>query len=241
VTTEISHLLELQDLFQKKRDRARQRETLPPEFEDVDRVYRERVDAITELKRRIEEAETGRRHGEARLADLNERLKKFQAQLMEVKNSREYGAVLNEIDSVKKEIKTAEDQVVGFMETLESARQELETREAALPEETREHEAALTDWRRMQKEFDRDIEEAARRITEIEKLFPPKKLSEFYRLFERKGGHAIVRVTDGSCAACHVRLRPALYQSLRLSSDVITCDSCKRILYYEEDAAAASS
>jgi hypothetical protein len=240
VTGEIVNLIKLQELFLEKQKKSKERNTLPAELEGADRSYREKLEAIEHLKTTLEETETSRRAGEGRLSELSEKLKKYQTQLMGVKNSREYGAMLNEIDQVKRALKEAEDEVVGLMEKAESARQELEARSAKLPEETEEHEITLSDWRETQKRIDRELEELARMTTEVEKSFPPRRLAEIYRLFERKGGHAVVQAVAGSCSACHVRLRPALYQALRLSGEVITCDSCKRILYYREDAASGS-
>jgi predicted nucleic acid-binding Zn-ribbon protein len=240
VTGEIENLIKLQELFLLQKSKARQRDTLPPELSDVDQEYREKLSAIENLKSTIEDAERSRRLAEGKLAELTDRLKKYQVQLMAVKNSREYGAMLNEIDQVKRALREVEDEVVGFMETIEAARTELAEREAKLPEETAEHEDRLSGWRETQRQIDRELEEARVQTAEIEKRFSPKKLAEFYRLCDRKGGHAVVRAVSGSCSACHVRLRPALYQALRLGGEVITCDSCKRILYYQ-DAAAASS
>lgn len=240
MTGEIGDLIRLQELFLLRQSKSRQRETLPPELADVDREYREKVSAIENLKATIDDADRRRRAAEGKLAELGDRQKKYQAQLMAVKNSREYGAMLNEIDQVKRELREVEDEVVGFMETIEAARTELAEREAKLPAETEEHENQLSGWRETQKEIDREIEQAKADTADIEKRFPPKKLAEFYRLCDRKGGHAVVRAVAGSCSACHVRLRPALYQALRLGGEVITCDSCKRILYYQNDAAASS-
>jgi len=240
VTGEIENLIRLQELFLLQKSKARQRDTLPPELADVDREYREKLEAIENLKATLDEAERSRRGAEGRLAELTDRQKKYQAQLMAVKNSREYGAMLNEIDQVKRALREVEDDVVGYMETIEAAKTELGERESKLPDETEEHETQLSGWRETQREIDREIEDAKTQTAEIEKKFTPKKLSEFYRLCERKGGHAVVRAVAGSCSACHVRLRPALYQALRLGGEVITCDSCKRILYYQDDAAASS-
>lgn len=240
MTGEIQDLIRLQELFLLQKSKLQQRDTLPPELSDVDREYREKLDAIEGLKATIGESERSRRVAEGKLGELTERQKKYQAQLMAVKNSREYGAMLNEIDQVKRELREAEDEVVAFMETIESARTELADREGKLSDETREHEERLSGWREAQRGIDAEIEEAKAGIAEIEKRFPPKRLAEFYRLCERKGGQAVVRAVAGSCSACHVRLRPALYQALRHSGEVVTCDSCKRILYYQDDAAASS-
>lgn len=236
----MENLIKLQDLFLRKKTKSKERDTLPPELEEVDREYRQKLSAIDQLKQTLEEAERSRRASEGRLAELTEKQKKYQTQLMAVKNSREYGAMLNEIDQVKRALKEAEDEVVGYMETIESSRQELTEREGKLPGETEEHEMTLSGWRETQKQIDAELAAIESETAAIEKTFPPKKLAEFFRLVERKGGRAVVQAIGGSCSACHVRLRPALYQALRLSDEVVTCDSCKRILYYQDNAAVSS-
>jgi predicted nucleic acid-binding Zn-ribbon protein len=240
VTGEIQNLIKLQELFLLQKAKIQQRDTLPPELAEVDQEYREKLDAIERLKSAAEDAERSRRGAEGKLAEFTELLRKYQSQLMAVKNQREYGAMLNEIDQVKRGLREAEDEVVGYMETIEAARTELAEREGKLPEETEEHESQLSGWRESQREIDAEIESARTQIAAIEKSFTPKRLAEFYRLCERKGGRAVVRAVAGSCSACHVRLRPALYQALRVSGEVVTCDSCKRILFYQDDAAASS-
>ena len=236
----MENLIKLQDLYLRKKTKSKERETLPPELEDVDREYRQKLAVIEQLKQTLEEAERSRRASEARLSELTEKQKKYQAQLMAVKNSREYGAMLNEIDQVKRALREAEDEVVGYMETIETSRKDLTEREGRLPDETEEHEITLSGGRETQKQIDAEIAAIDSETTAIEKTFPPKRLAEFSRLVERKGGRAVVQAIGGSCSACHVRLRPALYQALRLSGEVVTCDSCKRILYYQETAAASS-
>jgi predicted nucleic acid-binding Zn-ribbon protein len=43
----------------------------------------------------------------------------------------------------------------------------------------------------------------------------------------------VALVVGGSCSACHVRVRPAAMQSLKAGREILYCDSCKRILYYD--------
>ena len=239
MTGEIAALVELQDLCRFRARRRKDRDSLPPELAEVDREHREKVTAIESLGKVIAEAEKARRRAEARFSEVQEKLKKYQAQLMGVRNSREYGAVLNEIDVVKKQGQELEDEVVELMEKIETSQKDLAAREAALPGETEEHEAALSGWRETQRGIDAELSQTEARIAELEKALPKKRLEEFYRLFERKRGEAVVPATGGSCSACHVRLRPALYQVVRMSGEVVTCDSCKRILFEPSAVAAA--
>jgi len=41
-------------------------------------------------------------------------------------------------------------------------------------------------------------------------------------------------VVDGSCSVCHFAVRPHLRQRLRRCQEIITCESCYRILYLAE-------
>ena len=37
---------------------------------------------------------------------------------------------------------------------------------------------------------------------------------------------------DEMCLACHVQIRPQVYLDVMAGEQVLTCDSCKRILYF---------
>ena len=42
---------------------------------------------------------------------------------------------------------------------------------------------------------------------------------------------AVAPLRGEICGACHVRLRPAVTQQIRRNAEIVTCDSCQRILY----------
>ena len=84
-----------------------------------------------------------------------------------------------------------------------------------------------------QREIERELENARAEIREIEAAIPLRERAEFQRLLEKKGGLAIVSVVSGSCSACHMKVRPHALQTLKVGLDIITCDRCKRILYWE--------
>jgi len=229
----IDQLYRLQDRLRFVQERQRERDTVPEELSDVDREHQERVAAVARLRERLLEAETERRRAEGELADHQEKQKKYQGQLRSVQSSREYGAVLNEIDGVEKLVRSTEDRVLALEEELENARKDLAEREESLPRETEEHEEKLKDWRAIQRGIDEELAAARAEIQDIEKQIPPRDRAEFHRLIEKKGGLAIVRVSNASCSACHVKVRPAAMQILKAGREIVYCDSCKRILYWD--------
>ncbi len=63
----------------------------------------------------------------------------------------------------------------------------------------------------------------------------PKNRAKFMRLLESKKGTAVAAVMDGSCSLCHFALRPHLQQRVRRCEEIITCETCHRILYMEDN------
>jgi uncharacterized protein len=233
----LEQLYRLQDRILFVRERVRERDTVPADLVEVDREYREKVEAVAKLKARLTEAEKEARKADSELADLKEKQKKFQTQLRSVQSSREYSAALNEIDAVERVIRTTEDRLLGLEEEIESARGELSTREESLPGETEQHEERLKDWRTAQRAINEEVAAAETEIQKLETEIPPRDRSEFHRLLDKKRGLAISRViqiaNSYSCSACHVKIRPAALQVLKAGREIVYCDSCKRILYYE--------
>jgi len=229
----LGQLYRLQSRIRFVQERERKRDTVPQDLVDVDREYQEKVQVVSELKARLAQAELEKRKAEGELADHREKLKKYQTQLRNVQSSREYSAALNEIDGVEKLIRSTEDRFLDLEEEIETARKELETRESNLPAETEQHEERLKDWRTEQRVINDELTGAREEIVRLESAIAPRERAEFRRLIEKKAGLAVALVVGGSCSACHVRVRPAAMQSLKAGREIVHCDSCKRILYYE--------
>jgi predicted nucleic acid-binding Zn-ribbon protein len=229
----LGQLYRLQSRILFVREGERKRDTVPPELMEVDREYREKVEAVSELRARLSRAELEKRKAEGELADLREKLKKYQTQLRNVQSSREYSAALNEIDGVEKAIRGTEDRFLELEEEIETTRTDLEAREKNLPTETEQHEERLKDWRAAQRVINEELSKAKEEIVQLEAAIPPRDRAEFHRLVDKKHGLAVVLAVGGSCSACHVKIRPAAMQILKQGREIIYCDSCKRILYYE--------
>ena len=233
MNTPLEQLYRLQDRLRFVSAREKERDTIPAELTEVDREYREKVDAVERLKRRLSDAEVERRRANAELSEHRERLRKYQSQLRAVQNQREYGAALNEIDGVEKLVRSAEDRILSLDEEVQTSTKELASREELLPLETEQHEERLKDWRVTQRQINDELAGAQEEIARLEAGMHPRDRVEFSRLMEKKGGQAIVLVSGVSCSACHVKVRPAALQALKAGRDIIYCDSCKRILYWD--------
>jgi len=173
---------------------------------------------------------------ELELKDLQHKLVKFQAQLMEVKNSREYSAVLKEIDSCKVDIAKHDESLLARMQEIETLQADLPEVEAKLAVEIEAYDKECAEIQAAMK----SLEERARRLVgereRVEKVLPREILTTFNRVAQARQGVSMARVVDAVCTACNVRLRPQVYNEVRRGDALLTCDSCRRFLYYEPPA-----
>jgi len=202
---------------------------------------------IEQIEKTVEEAAKERRTAEAATSDAQEKLKKYQQQINKVSTQREYGALLQEIDTVKGQITSQEEQAFSSLERSEQAQKDL----AALRESFREIEeryaAEMTRWEAEKPGIARQVDDLKARIADLKKALPRPLVSQFERILERypTGAVAAVRLIDRPgqkqrewhCSACNYRVRPQVVVEIRNGSSLVQCESCKRILFFEEEQA----
>lgn len=234
----LSRLYRLQEILLAAKKKEDRRQRTPDHLTHIEAAYRELASRREALRERVLKAEARRRALEEEIGDVGEKAKKYQQQLVAVKTNREYGALLNEIDVVKREVRTREDEILQIDEDLQAARAEAGELEASFPEEEREFEEKMAGWREEQAVLAADIARGRQEADEIRGSIDKRLLATFDRIAGARGGVAVARVTMGqghaaTCSACNLRLRPQLLSDLRLSKELMMCEGCKRILYWD--------
>jgi predicted nucleic acid-binding Zn-ribbon protein len=116
--------------------------------------------------------------------------------------------------------------------------------EVALKEEKSKVEAEKQQVRERTAVDKKALDALNRERQAIVKDVTPAIYSAYERIRTKRRGLAVAEaIDDGRCSACHLALRPQFFQDLRVNSEVMFCESCGRILYYNppisfEDAAA---
>ena len=191
----------------------------------------------------IEEAEQAKRAADGEISDLQAKVKHFQEQIGMVRNQREYGALLQEIDAAKEQISGAEERELAAMEQGDEAQRMLEERSGAFQELDERYQQELVKWEAQKPDVARRAEELRQQVEELEGRVPKALLAMFERTRLRYGGNALALVMEVDrkgpriwhCGACNYRVRPQTVVSIQ-AKGIETCDSCRRILYIEEDA-----
>jgi hypothetical protein len=235
LTQDVEKLWELQTVLTQLNDRERQLTTKPDAFAAIDREWQAANEEMTKLEQQIETSQKERRRVEGELTDQQELLKKYQGQLMQVKNQQQYAAAWKEIDATRKHVKELEDADLKAMGEVESLQKQLDERRggsAGLKSRwDEEHEA----WQSSLGHLQEDAAKLRERVTTLESQLPPRLKNDFYRIYNQRQKSAVAPVTNESCSACRTRVRPQVSQQLK-RGELVHCEGCHRILYVESPA-----
>jgi len=202
---------------------------LRKEIEDRLERDRSRLDAA---KGALAGSQKARKEHETAVADLKGKLSKYKGQLMEVKTNKEYTAVLHEIEGVERDIRARDDLTFAEMEKEEALAQDVKREEAAF-------KAVAADAAREKAELDDRAAalaaEASRKQAERDAAATaiPQDALELYGRVAKQRGSGAAEARDGMCQACHVRMRLQIWVEVKKNEQILQCESCSRILYYE--------
>lgn len=228
----VERLWELQNVMSRLVEKEKALASKPDSFAQVDREYQNTSTQISRLEQRIQDLSKERRKLDGDLQDAQQVLKKYQAQLMLVKNQVQYSAAWKEIDTARKKLKEMEDADLKVMGDLEEAENQLKSlQESSVPLKSRfdqEYEA----WQTSLGGLRAEIETIRQKVSGIEQAIPENIRHQFHRIFRQRQGVAVARVLNESCSGCRVRLRPSAVQQVR-RGEVVSCEGCGRIIYFE--------
>jgi hypothetical protein len=233
VRSQLLRLVRLQEIVSESRAARAQVEGAPFRLESIEQRFRERNAEYVAVRQRFEALEEDRRLRSVELESLEQSRAKYAEDLMQVRNQREYAAILREIDTVKVRIAEHDEAILKDMEELDVVKAELQSHESHIQEERKlvEAEAAEVEQQVLQARENRvRLEEERARVVEG---LPRDLLLAVSRLEEGRQGLFLSRVVDGVCQACFVRLRPQGFQEVRQLIKIHACSNCKRLLYYE--------
>ncbi len=238
---ELILLVQLQQIYNQIAEAIRERQTPPPEVEQLQEQNRDRELELEEMEGHVEVhsqelQEIRKREDEWRLE-----LEHFQKQKAIVTNEREFTAVISEIDYATKALNDILARREELENTIAELNSEIETRRSSRPEEEEEHRQVVDHWEGRKSELKQSIHGLAEAAHSKEAELSPKHRARFHRLLESKRGTAVAAVVDGSCSVCHFALRPHLQQRVRRCDELIACEHCHRILFLPDILDDASS
>ncbi len=226
----IETLWELQSINSELADREQKMNSKPESFAAIDEEYQAAVALLSTLTDRAEVVGKDRRRMESDLQDNQESLKKYQGQLMQVKNQQQYAAAWKEIDGSRKHVKEIEDGLLRSMQEVEDIDRQVAERTEADSGLKASHEAEYKEWQDSLGDLRKEVAEIKSRLAEAEKKVPAPLLRQFQQILKQRQGQAVARVIQDACSGCRFKLRSQALQQLK-RGELITCEGCRRFCY----------
>jgi predicted nucleic acid-binding Zn-ribbon protein len=168
------------------------------------------------------------------IKDSQANIKKYETQLNEVKNNREYDAISKEIEIQGLDIQVSEKKIREFgfeiaskTSIYEKALADLEARRSDLDAKKDELGTITAETEKEENELTGQAEKATSNIDE-------RLLIAYNRLRKNaKNGLAVVTIQRDSCSGCFNQIPPQRQSDIRQRKKIIVCEHCGRILVDE--------
>lgn len=230
--SELQKLVELQKTDTNIRQLKQSIQTAETRRADIEQEFEQHAFSIREIQGRRDGLHADRANLEKQIAENKTYLERAERNLKHAQNQKEYETAMRETDALQKQIASFETQDLEKITEIEAVEKELEDRADEINSLEGKRKEALDAF---DAEVARDKKELAKETERREAVFKtlPERLASVYnRLVVRsRDGIAVAEVVKGACSACFMSLRPQMQLEVKRGQEIITCESCSRILY----------
>ncbi len=231
---QIEQLVELQKVDDAIFAVKKELKQAPKELNDLE----QRFAAAEEQRNKVLDKLTHIQEQQKRLSleidDDSVRIKKSKSKLMQVGNTREYHAMMREMDSMEKLNRTREEEKVALLE-------ELQLQNDTLAEIDRTYSALKAELEVKREGLQERLDKATAKLAELEQSRAntgsevPQPVFMRYEFIRRRLEHpVIVPVEEGVCSGCHIAIPPQAFIELQRGQQILSCPNCQRLIYWCE-------
>lgn len=186
-------------------------------------IIQEKMDVLLEQKSKIE----------FEIENDSQKVKKSKNKLMLVENTKEYHAMMREMDNLEKMNRQREEERSNLLADMS----DLEGRKEALQSDI---DALTASIDAQQSTLDGEMAEKRARLKVLAKekakaseAVPAPILVRYNFIRDRISNPVIVPVSEGVCRGCHISIPPQAYIDLQKGEQILSCPNCQRIVYWE--------
>jgi predicted nucleic acid-binding Zn-ribbon protein len=232
---EMGLVLKLQELDLELSRIQAEHDSIPAHMEEIERDHDELSAEIEEQESELKDLKVAIREAESKIAFLDDMSKKYQQQLLTVKTNREYSALLTEIEGVKREKGELEELIIQNMEKNETLSAEIKEKNGRLEELGKQRQSKKDELDLRLKELGKQVAGCKRKREKLTGKVNRPTLRLYERIMNSRVNRAVVPIRSGSCGGCFAHVPLQKVADIRKASQIYTCDSCGRILYYDEN------
>jgi predicted nucleic acid-binding Zn-ribbon protein len=230
--TELSRLIEVQEIDKVIREVTQGLERLPEELKATEAALEDLKATSANLLQELDDLKAQRRDTEMEMTDMEESIKTSRQRLMEIKSNIEYKAMIKEIAFKEDQRDRRETRILELMDLMEDHNRLIADQERRIEEQ----EAVLVSQRQEvavhMAELQQDLAVLQEKRKKLRKAVPANLLKRYEFIRQRRNGTAIAPVQEGVCLGCHMNILPQQFIDLQKGIEILQCPHCQRILYW---------
>ena len=231
VEQKLSNLYKLQMMLSEIDKIKTLRGELPYEVQDLE-------DEVAGLATRIEnyqldakDLETAIGQQRIKITDSNSLIEKYQSQLDNVRNNREFDSLSKEIEFQGLEVELAEKKIKEFTFQAKIIAEDIEKNSHLYRERQSDLKSKKEELNEIISETRIQEEQLREQAKELETTIEPRLLQAFKRIRKSaKNGLAVVYIQRGACGGCFNKIPPQRQLDIKLRKKTIVCEHCGRII-----------
>lgn len=167
---------------------------------------------------------------------LKNNLKKFKAQLYQVRNNKEYDALTKEIDHAEEHISKLEAESSALEDLIDKLKKEIKEVEPQLDKLSAELKEKESELKQIIKANEREEARLQDKRNKIAHKVKKPDYNTYMRIRKALGGKAVATIIRAACSGCHNVVPPQRQLEIKSNKRIFSCESCGRILVSQEIA-----
>ena len=162
---------------------------------------------------------------------------KLRLQLNTAKTNKEYSIILTKINTDKADKSKLEEQILGFMSSIEADQKGCKDIQQKIDEETRNLDEVKRDAAEKEISIQHDFERLTQQREEAAGQVPEKERRVFERLSDRFEGEVLAEIDQNGgkrnervCGGCFMSITLETVNALMTRDELVMCPNCGRIL-----------
>ena len=226
-------LWELQKIDLSLKSMSEERDRYPKEIKKLDENQNMERERIQKEREKIDLLEKERRRKEGHLNTEQEKIKRAEGRMFEVKTNKEYQALLSEIEGIKETNSREEEEILQVMDEIDELKKDLSKREKEMAITVERIEAEKRKIQERMAQGDAVWKQQVQRREVLSKQIESKLFKLYNTLKEKRQGVGVVSVKQETCQGCFVHVPPQMFIEVQKTNSLIRCPNCNRILYWE--------
>jgi len=227
-------LIKLQDCDSQLVKLSAKKKILPENIEKLDKEFILFKEGIEKNKIKYDELKSRHTENENKIKKVNEGIVKTKERMLEVKNNKEYQAMLKEIEIAESSRGEIETQIISLLDELDKLSVLVKKDEEILKQSRGKYEQEKKAMEDDLNAVDTDVANWEQKRIDLQRDVPDELLVRYERIKKRNKGIGVTSVWKSVCNGCHMNIPPQLYNELQRSDDLLSCPNCNRIMYFQD-------